>query len=123
MYVYYNPNPRNKRVGDCVVRALCKLLNQDWHTVFMTLCLYGDDAGDMPSSNSVWSSYLKGLGFRQYLIPDTCPNCYTVKDFCMDHPNGLYLLATGSHVIAVENGDYYDISDTGYEVPTSYFMR
>lgn len=123
MYIYYNPNPRNKRVSDCVIRALCKLLNQDWHTVFMTLCLYGDDECDLPSANSVWSSYLKRLGFRQYLIPDTCPHCYTVRDFCEDHPSGLYLLATGSHVIAVVNGDYYDISDTGDEVPTSYFTR
>ena len=31
---YYNPNPAGKRVGDCVIRAICKATGQDgvfWH--------------------------------------------------------------------------------------------
>ena len=31
MYSYYNPNPiKNKRVGDCVVRALSKATGKSW---------------------------------------------------------------------------------------------
>jgi len=33
---------------------------------------------DMPSANRVWMAYLKKIGFKKYLIPDTCPDCYTV---------------------------------------------
>jgi len=34
MFVYFNPNPDKRLVGDCVVRAICKLTDQDWDTIF-----------------------------------------------------------------------------------------
>ena len=55
------------------------------------------------------------------MLPDQCPICYTVEKFCWEHPRGLFLLATGSHVVAVENGDYYDAWDSGNEVPIYYW--
>lgn len=33
MFIFHNPNPDKTLVGDCVVRALCKVLNEDWETV------------------------------------------------------------------------------------------
>ena len=78
---------------------------------------------DIPSSNAVWGSLLYKKGFRQHVIPDTCPNCYSVKQFCSDYPYGKYLLATGTHVIAVEDGDYYDSWDSGDEVPIYYWRK
>ena len=47
-WVYFNPNPEGKRVGDCAVRALCKALGQDWEQVYTGLCLEGFALGDMP---------------------------------------------------------------------------
>lgn len=78
---------------------------------------------DMPSSNEVWGAYLKSIGYKKYVIPNTCPDCYTVRDFCNDNPTGRFLLATGSHVIAVIDGDYYDTWDSGDEVPVYYFTK
>lgn len=121
-YIYFNPNPSKKLVGDCVIRAIAKLTNQEWKDVHVELCLESFEMDDMPSSNAVWGAYLYKKGYRQYVIPDTCPNCYSVKQFCLDHPRGSYLLATGTHVIAVKNGNYYDSWDSGDEVPI-YFWR
>lgn len=37
---YYNPNPvKDKRTGDCVVRAICKATGFDWETVFAGLMI------------------------------------------------------------------------------------
>ena len=121
-YIFYNPNPSKKLVGDCVIRAIAKLTGQEWKDVHVELCLESFEMDDMPSSNAVWGSYLYKNGYRQYVIPDTCPNCYSVKRFCLDHPRGSFLLATGTHVIAVKNGNYYDSWDSGDEVPI-YFWR
>jgi len=78
---------------------------------------------DMPSSNEVWGEYLKSKGYNKYIIPNSCPKCYSVRQFCEDHPKGRYLLATGSHVIAVINGDYLDTWNSGDEVPIYYFTK
>ena len=76
---------------------------------------------DMPSSNHVWGAYLMSKGFERHIIPNTCPDCYTVKDFCEEHPEGTYILATGSHVVAVIDGDYYDTWDSGDEIPIYFW--
>lgn len=60
----------------------------------------------MPSSNSVWSAYLKHHGFIKNLIPNSCPDCYTVNDFTKDNPIGTFILGTGEHAVAVVDGDY-----------------
>lgn len=123
MFVYFNPNPVGKHVGDCVIRAISRLTNQDWEKTYMEIALHGYMLHDMPSANYVWGAYLFENGFRRYVIPNTCPDCYTVKDFCKDNPYGMYLLATGSHVVAVQDGNYYDAWDSGDEVPIYYWQK
>ena len=122
-HIEYNPNPSKKLVGDCVIRGITKVTNSDWKSVYIDILLQGYKMNDMPSSNSVWGACLYSKGFRRYVIPNTCPDCYTVKDFCRDHLKGVYLLATGSHVIAVEDGNYYDTWDSGDEIPIYYWRK
>ena len=122
-YVYYNPNPAGQRVGDCVIRAISKLTGQDWEQTYIGVAVQGYISYDMPSSNAVWAEYLRRRGFRRYVIPDTCPDCYTVKDFCIDNPQGAFLLATGSHVVTVIDGDYFDAWDSGAEVPIYFWTK
>lgn len=123
MYVFFNPNPDNKLVGDCVIRAISKLLNQPWERTYIDLVIQGYIMADMPSSDNVWQTYLRRLGFSRYVIPNTCPDCYTVADFAADHPTGSYLLFVGQHVVTVVDGDYYDSWDSGYRVPIYYFSQ
>lgn len=122
-YIYFNPNPAGKRVGDCVIRAIAKLTRQDWQTVYWHIAEQGAMLFDMPSSNNVWASYLREQGYKRFLVPDTCPDCYTVKDFCFDYPRGRFLLATGSHVVTVIDGNYYDAWDSGNENPIHFWTK
>jgi hypothetical protein len=89
----------------------------------MDICNEGLRMHDMPSSNAVWGSYLLNCGYVKRIIPNTCPQCYTVRDFCFENPYGDFLLATGTHVVAVKNGDYYDTWDSGNEIPVYYFTK
>ena len=123
MFVFSNPNPAKNLVGDCVIRGISILIDKSWEYTYMELLVQGYEMYDMPSSNAVWGEYLRTQGYIKKIIPNTCPNCYTVKDFCIDNPQGRYLLATGSHVIAVINGDYYDTWDSGDEVPIYFFTK
>lgn len=117
MYRFYNPNPKGKLVGDCSVRAISIALNQSWEKTYNDICALGFDLYDMPSSNSVWGTYLQDNGLVRQIIPDSCPECYSIREFCHDHKNGLYILCTGSHVVTAIDGDYYDTWDSGDEVP------
>lgn len=123
MYRYYNPNPCGKAVGDCVIRAVSRLENLTWEQSFISICVFAYVHCDMPSSNAVWASYLRSRGYRQYSLPSNCPLCYTVADFCREHPVGSFLVGTGTHVVAVIDGDYYDAWDSGNEVIDRYFTR
>ena len=122
---YYNPNPIIQRpnTGDCVIRAIAKTFNYSWERAYAELTVQGFQMGDWGNANEVWDTYLRRNGFNRQVIPNTCPSCYTVWDFCNDNPTGKYILATGSHVVSVINGDYYDSWDSGKEVPIFFYER
>lgn len=122
-YINYNPNPLGLSVGDCTVRAISKVIDKGWKDTYLGLVIQGYVMFDMPSANRVWTEFLRSNGFKKRNIPDTCPQCYRVRDFCIDHPIGRYVLGTGEHVIAVIDGDYYDSWDSGAEIPIYYFER
>ena len=123
MWMTYNPNPMGARVGDCVIRAISKATNQSWHDTYIDLAIYGLKLCDILSANHVWGQYLRDRGYVRKMIPNTCPNCYTVKDFCKEHPNGTYILALSGHVVCIRDGDYYDSWDSGNEVPIYYWQE
>ena len=121
MYIPYNANPDNIRVGDCTVRAISEFMNQSWDDTYWGLALQGAIMHDMPSGNNVWGAYLFEHGYKSGSIPNTCPDCYTVADFCKDHPQGTYLVATGTHAICVIDGDHFDTWDSSNEPVFYYF--
>ena len=122
-FVEWNPNPVGRRVGDCAVRAISKALNVDWETAYVMIASNGFSMGDMPSSDSVWGATLRRHGFYRMSIPDTCPDCYSVTDFCNDNPKGTFVLGFGGHVATVVDGDLYDSWDSSNEIPRFVWYR
>lgn len=123
MFQYYNPNPCHKRVGDCVVRAISKALNQSWYDTYIDLTIQGYLMSDLLSSNAVWGAYLKSKGFIRDIVSADCPDCYTIEDFCREHPCGVYVIGTGTHCVAVEDGCVYDTWMSGDETPIYFYYK
>ena len=121
MYVYYQPNPCGRSVGDCAIRALSAAFGLDWEETFDILADSAKKMCDMPSSDLVWGAVLRQYGFYKKAIPNFCPDCYTVNDFCQDHPVGVYVLAFGGHVATVIDGNLYDSWDSSNEIPVYYW--
>ena len=122
MYEFINLNPRNNFTGDCVIRAIAASEGKSWDEVFLSLMSYAYEMKDMPSSNNVWGYYLHNNGYKRNNIPDICPACVTVRDF-VNNTAGSYILGTGTHVIAVKDGVYYDTWDSGNEIPIYYWKK
>lgn len=120
-YVYYNPNPKHNNVGDCTIRAISKALNKTWEETYVELSLHGFKLSDMPSANYVWGDLLKKHGFKRKFVDNRHIINYTVNDFCIDNPEGTYVLAVNGHVVCVVNGLYYDSWDSGTEQPLYYW--
>lgn len=123
MYQYKNNNPAGHYVGDCVIRAISEVTDEPWEQTYVGLCVQGFVMCDMPSSNHVWGAYLQSKGYERDIIPNTCPDCYSVRDFAKDNPSGRFVLATGTHVIAVVDGNYIDTWDSGDEIPVYYWRE
>lgn len=122
-WIPHNENRERNNVGDCVIRAISKALNQEWDKTYIDICLEGLLICDMPSANHVWGAYLRRKGYKRYIIPDECPDCYTVRDFCRDHSKGVYILAISGHVVCCIDGNYYDTWDSGSKIPVYYWKK
>lgn len=121
MFSRYNENPRGKNVGDCTVRAISKATGKGWEDTYLALCMQGLIDCDMPSANAVWGNYLRKQGFRRHIVPDTCPEFYSVSDFAREHPRGTFILALSGHVVCVQDGVIYDSWNSGNETVLYYW--
>ena len=119
----YNPNPAGRSVGDCAVRAVAAALGVDWETAYAMIAESGFRMADMPSSNSVFGAVLRQYGFRRYAIPNTCPECYTLEQFAEDHPEGIFVVGTGNHVVTVRDGMVWDSWNSLRELPQFYWTK
>ena len=122
-FKFYNANPDNNLVIDCTVRAISKVTGQSWEQCYIGLVAKGFEMHNMPNANVVWGAYMRDLGYERDSIPNMCPDCYSVREFCADNPKGTFLLATGDHVVAAVDGDYFDTWDSGDAIPVYYWFK
>lgn len=123
MYSYYNANPYKIRVGDCVIRAISKALNQSWEDTYIDLTIQGYLMGDLLSSNAVWGAYLKSKGFTRDIVSNDCPECYTIEDFCNEHQKGVFVIGTGTHAVCVVDSTIFDTWNSSGETPIYYYHK
>lgn len=123
MYQYYNPNPHKKNVGDCIIRALTKIFDRTWDDIGLEYYIFAFNEKDVPSSNIVLKKFLKQYGYKKKLLPNECPDCYTVENFSENFGLGKYIVGTGSHIIAIVDGVVYDTWDSRNENIIYYFEK
>lgn len=123
MWIEYNANPVSNRVEDCAVRAVAVALDIPWDDAFDLIAYNAKQMGTMMHSNAAWGSVLRQHGFVREAVPNSCPDCYTAYDFCIDHPEGVYVLGFGSHTATVINGNLIDTWNSSFEIPQFYWYR
>lgn len=116
MWVEFDNNPVRENADDCAIRAISKALNIDWERAYILLCVNGMAMGVLMNRNEVIFSVLRQNGFKRKNIPDTCPACFTIEEFCERYPQGTYVVGTGNHVVTIIDGDYYDSWRSGDEI-------
>lgn len=123
MFIEYNPNPTGAKTRDCAIRAVARALEISWEDAFALIASNAYQMGNMMDMDYVWGSVLRQHGFTRRTTPNTCPDCYSVREFAMDHPRGTFVIGTGGHVVTVVDGDIYDAWDSSDEVPVFYWHK
>lgn len=116
-YIQHNANPCYISAPDCVIRAVSAATGKTWHRVYAELCVQGYKMCNLPHVNYVWAAYLTEQGYPMRRIARAC----TVREFVERHSDGIYILGTGTHAVAVIGGYYIDSWDSGDETPLYYF--
>lgn len=122
-YIFYNPNPIANNTTDCATRAIAKALNTTWDEAHIMIFLNSLNMGEVMQADAAWGSVLRQNGFHREIIPNTCPDCYTVEDFCIDHPKGIYVLGFGNHTATVVDGNLYDSWDSSKLIPMYFWTK
>ena len=124
-WIHYDPNPvrADAGAGDCAVRAIAKALGISWEQAYAKLSANGFLMGDIMNADIVWGAVLREAGFVREVIPNTCPDCYTIEEFGEDHPEGVFVLKSDNHVSTVVDGVLYDSWNSETTVPTYYWTR
>lgn len=104
----YEPNPVRTGAIDCAVRAVAKALDVSWEAAYSMLSANGFLMGNSNCADEVWGSVLRQHGFKRRLVPDTCPDCYTVEEFLNDNPEGIFVIKSDNHVATAIDGVLYD---------------
>lgn len=124
MYKYFNNNPLGRStVGDCSVRAVSKALGISWDEAHDMLADMSKAMGTIMNDNDVISAVLRMHGFYKENLPCTTRDCYTVREFARDNPIGTYVVGTGSHVVTIIDGNYYDSFRSGDESIICFWVR
>lgn len=105
MYEYYNANPHNRHIDDCVVRALSLLTGKEWAEMY-------DELSDLASDNSLM---FDSVAFVEDYLDDrykrTCHYSKTLAEFVNEFPIGKYAVTMNGHITAVIDGVIYDTFD------------
>lgn len=121
MWIKYNANPVANNAEDCAVRAVAVALNVSWDDAFDMIAQMAKNMGVMMHNNAAWGAVLRQHGFKRAIIPNECPDCYTAEDFCMEHPEGVYVLGFGTHTATVIDGNLIDTWNSLGEIPQYYW--
>ena len=115
-YKYYQPNEKDLKdnYGDCVIRALTKVMSKTWTQVFDDLIPYAKRLQCTPNGKQCYESYLKENGFAYHGISNKKGSKRpTVDSFAKEHKSGTFFLNVANHCVAVVDGYYYDTWDSG----------
>lgn len=125
-WIEYNPNPKsNTKATDCSIRAYCAAENIKWEDAYDIACEYGKENSMMPNDAKNCDAVLmQHFGYEYHKFKkDEKETNDTVKNFCINHPKGIYVLNLSKHLVTVIDGEYYDTWDCGQKKPKGYYYK
>lgn len=122
---FFNANPKGKNASDCVVRALCVALEQDYQTTARELLECGLEIGYACNEDKTINEYLARKGWIRYKKP-TMPNnkAMRVSGLVLRERKGTVVVKVGAHHISlIKDGVIWDTWDCSKKVAQQYWRK
>ncbi len=124
-FVKFNANPKGRKTGDCVVRAICTALNESWEETYKGMLDVALDTGYAISCRDNFEEYLKRKGYPKEKMPKKpSGKKYTVEEFCdvIAKNKYTYVISIANHVTVVRNHNIYDLWDCSRKSVLNYWI-
>lgn len=124
-FTYYNANPKGKSTGDCVIRALSALPDQNWYKIFDELYHIARERVCTPTCDEAWDQWLKDHGYVRCRMPRRANGKlymlreFVASDFIKD--NESVIVSVSGHLTCVRDRKILDTWNcAGYKVRRYY---
>lgn len=117
MFKYYNRNPHNEKLPDCVCRAISLATDTDYHDIQRLLFENGGINECDELCVDCYSIILCEIGYKIYNGRGA-----TVEEIAEHYPNSKLLLRLDGHLTCCINGNCYDIWDCTNESVDVYWV-
>lgn len=122
-FLFFNANPLNKRVGDCVIRAFSFFFGVSWKKAFMDLICWCTERGLVNFNyRSVFNEYLKEQGFLRHKAPRKGMTVAEFRDEFAEEEE-TYLVSVKRHMTIVFRKDIVDTWDCSNKIVDGYWQR
>ena len=124
-FIKYNANPKGRKTGDCVIRAICTALQMSWEETYIEMLRVALETGEAISCKENYTEFLARRGYKIQKMPRRSDNTkYTVREFVdeLAKPNKIYILNLANHVTVIENNKLYDIWDCSRKSVGNYWV-
>lgn len=123
-FEYYNVNPYYRKTSDCVVRAICTALGQDYNQTVRELTELWLETGYEFSEPRCFGKYLQSKGWIKHKQPRKPDNTkYTGKEFVKIFKDTCIANIGGNHTVCIENGRILDIWDSTDGCIGNYWVK
>lgn len=124
-FIKYNNNPKNKKTGDCVIRAIATATNSSWEYVYIKLAELGIRKGLIINDSNNWQKYLEILGYEKQKMPRRSDRTrYTLEEFATEiaEENKIYLVRLAGHLTVIKNKNLIDTWNCSYKSVGNYWI-
>lgn len=124
-FVKYNANPKGRKTGDCVIRAICTALNEPWEETYKGMLDVALDTGYAISCTDNFTEYLSRKGYEKQKMPKKeNGKKYTVEEFAniIAKPKKVYVVNICNHTTVIKNKNLYDLWNCGRKSVLNYWI-
>jgi hypothetical protein len=112
-FKFYNANPKDRRTGDCVIRAICTAMDKSWDDVAKGLFEYVIKDKVAMGSTECYSKYLADNGWAKQKQPKKADGTkYTGVEFVKKFKGTCVAHIGGNHIVCIKDGKVIDTWDS-----------